>query len=80
MHAEAIVRSTIDLAGHLELSVIAEGIETEAVLERLGVLGCNGGQGFVISPPLPAEELTAWLLERSPNQRRDRFATTPAGS
>jgi diguanylate cyclase (GGDEF)-like protein len=59
--AEAIVRSTIDLAGNLELRVVAEGIETEAVLERLLELGCDIGQGFFISRPQPAEELTAQL-------------------
>ena len=78
--AEAIVRSTIELARHLELNVVAEGIEAETVLERLGVLGCDAGQGFVISPPLPTQELTGWLLERSPKRRRDPFVTAPAGS
>ena len=60
--AEAIVRSTIDLARHLELNVVAEGIETEAVLDRLAALGCDTGQGYVISRPLPAEQLTEQLL------------------
>jgi diguanylate cyclase (GGDEF)-like protein len=60
--AEAIVRSTIDLAHNLGLSVVAEGIETEAVMERLGVLGAETGQGFVISRPLPADELTEQLI------------------
>ena len=60
---EAIVRSTIDLAGNLDLRVVAEGIETEAVLERLAELGCDIGQGYFISRPQPAEELTAQLGE-----------------
>jgi EAL domain-containing protein (putative c-di-GMP-specific phosphodiesterase class I) len=59
--AEAIVRSTIDLARNLELSVVAEGIETKAVLEHLAALGCDVGQGYLISRPLPAEELTPQL-------------------
>jgi diguanylate cyclase (GGDEF)-like protein len=59
--AEAIVRSIIDLARHLELRVVAEGIETEAVLERVTDLGCDTGQGYLIARPLPAEELTARL-------------------
>jgi diguanylate cyclase (GGDEF)-like protein len=59
--AEAIVRSTIDLARNLELSVVAEGIETQAVMEHLAALGCQIGQGYAISQPLPAEELTAQL-------------------
>jgi EAL domain-containing protein (putative c-di-GMP-specific phosphodiesterase class I) len=61
--AEAIVRSTIDLARNLELTAVAEGIETEAVLERLAALGCHTGQGYLISRPLPATELTAQLGE-----------------
>lgn len=60
---EAIVRSTIDLAGNLDLRVVAEGIETEAVLERLAALGCDIGQGYFISRPQAAEELTAQLGE-----------------
>lgn len=60
--AEAIVRSTIDLARNLGLTVVAEGIETEDVMERLRVLGAETGQGFLISRPLPAEELTEQLI------------------
>jgi diguanylate cyclase (GGDEF)-like protein len=59
--AEAIVRSTIDLARNLGLTVVAEGIETEAVMEHLATLGAQTGQGYVISRPLPAEELTPQL-------------------
>jgi diguanylate cyclase (GGDEF)-like protein len=59
--AEAIVRSTIDLAGHLDMTVVAEGIETQAVMERLVALGCDSGQGYLISRPLPADQLGAWL-------------------
>ncbi len=59
---EAIVRSTIDLARNLGLTVVAEGIETEDVMERLRVLGAETGQGFLISRPLPAEELTEQLI------------------
>lgn len=61
--AEAIVRSTIDLARNLGLTTVAEGIETEAVMERLAVLGCDVGQGYFISRPQPADELTAQLGE-----------------
>ena len=63
--SEAIVRSTIDLARHLGLSVVAEGIESEADLERLATLNCQMGQGFGIARPLPADELTAWLFGAS---------------
>jgi diguanylate cyclase (GGDEF)-like protein len=61
---EAIVRTTIDLARHLELHVVAEGIETTDVCERLAAMGCDTGQGYLISRPAPAEQLTDWLRER----------------
>jgi EAL domain-containing protein (putative c-di-GMP-specific phosphodiesterase class I) len=57
--ADAIVRSTIDLARHLGLRIVAEGIETADVLEHLTMLGCNIGQGYFISKPLPGPELAA---------------------
>jgi diguanylate cyclase (GGDEF)-like protein len=61
--AEAIASSTVDLARHLGLHVVAEGIETTAVLERLIELGCDTGQGYLISRPLTGDALTAWLKE-----------------
>jgi diguanylate cyclase (GGDEF)-like protein len=60
---EAIVRTTIDLARHLGLHVVAEGIETPEVCERLAEMGCDTGQGYLISRPAPAEELTPWLVD-----------------
>jgi diguanylate cyclase (GGDEF)-like protein len=62
---EAIVRSTIDLARHLDLHVVAEGIETAEVWRRLASLGCDTGQGYLISKPITGEQLTAWLLQHA---------------
>ncbi|MGH2903896.1 MAG: putative bifunctional diguanylate cyclase/phosphodiesterase [Solirubrobacteraceae bacterium] len=59
---EAITRSTIDLARHLDLHVVAEGIETHADMERVSSLGCDTAQGYLISKPIEGNELTAWLL------------------
>src|SRR3954452_399317 len=56
-----IVRSTIDLARNLGLRVVAEGVETEAIWRQLGQLGCDIGQGYYLSRPVPADELTSWL-------------------
>jgi diguanylate cyclase (GGDEF)-like protein len=58
-----IVRSTIDLAHHMGLSVVAEGIETEAVGQRLRALGCDQAQGYLYSRPLPAHEFIGWLRQ-----------------
>ena len=60
----AIVQCTIDLGRNLGLDVVAEGVETREVLERLRALGCTSAQGYFFSPPVPPEQLRAWLLER----------------
>jgi diguanylate cyclase (GGDEF)-like protein len=56
-----IVRSTIDLAHSLGIVVVAEGVESEHVLERLRELGCDLAQGYCVAHPAPAAEVTAWL-------------------
>jgi EAL domain-containing protein (putative c-di-GMP-specific phosphodiesterase class I) len=61
----AIVRSTIDLARHLGLAVVAEGVETTEVLDVLATLQCDVAQGFLLSRPLPAAELDGWLAARA---------------
>jgi diguanylate cyclase (GGDEF)-like protein len=66
----AIVRCTIDLARSLGLRVVAEGVETTDVHERLAAMGCDQGQGFAISRALPAPQFTAWLTA----QERDLLA------
>jgi len=58
-----IVRSTIDLAHNLGLKVIAEGVESREVWDRLLALGCDEVQGYYMSRPLRAPELTQWLNE-----------------
>jgi diguanylate cyclase (GGDEF)-like protein len=59
--SEAIVRSTIELARNLGLTVVAEGIESESVMCHLATLGCEVGQGYFISRPLPGDELARQL-------------------
>jgi diguanylate cyclase (GGDEF)-like protein len=56
-----IVASTVDLAGKLGLTSIAEGVENQAVWAHLTRLGCHIAQGFFIARPAPAEEITEWL-------------------
>jgi EAL domain-containing protein (putative c-di-GMP-specific phosphodiesterase class I) len=51
----------IQIAHSLGLEVVAEGIETEAVMEHLASIGCAKGQGYLFSRPLPAEDLTLAL-------------------
>ncbi len=59
-----IVRSTIDLARHLQLSVVAEGVESAATLAELQDLGCDSAQGFFISPPLAPDQIPAWAARQ----------------
>jgi diguanylate cyclase (GGDEF)-like protein/PAS domain S-box-containing protein len=56
----AIVRSTIDLAHHLGLRVVAEGVEDRETWELLGLVGCDVAQGYHLSRPLPASRVLAW--------------------
>lgn len=62
----AIVRSTVALAHNLGADLVAEGVEDEATLHALRRYGCAITQGHVHSPPLPADELHAWLVNRTP--------------
>ncbi len=62
--ALVIIHSIIDLAHNLKLKVVAEGIESEEIKERLIDLGCDEGQGNHLCPPLTSGELMAWFLKR----------------
>ena len=63
--AAAIVRSTVQMAQALRLRVVAEGAEDAAAMRRLREFGCELVQGFFLSPPLPAAEITEWLRAQS---------------
>jgi len=56
-----IVESVINLGHNLGLQVVAEGIENETVLELVGKLGCDIGQGNTISKPLTEQNFMLWL-------------------
>ena len=57
-----VVNTIIALSNQLELAVIAEGIETTQQLEWLQQLGCQFGQGYLFSKPLPAAEIESIYL------------------
>jgi diguanylate cyclase (GGDEF)-like protein/PAS domain S-box-containing protein len=59
----AVIGAVISLAAHLDVLVVAEGIETEGQLLALRDLGCDIGQGFLFARPQPAEQLTAMLAQ-----------------
>ena len=58
-----IVRSTVELAHGLGLTVVAEGVETEGELEVLRGLGCDFAQGYLLSPPAPARDFESWMMD-----------------
>jgi diguanylate cyclase (GGDEF)-like protein len=84
-HGEALVRSVVDLARNLRVSVVAEGVETDEALARVSELGCDKAQGYAIARPLPAARIAAMLAgaQSSPAARARqapvrRRAKTPA--
>lgn len=64
-----IVRSTVELGHNLGMKVVAEGVETQAVWDKLSALGCDDAQGYYMSRPLTADGFTEWL-QQSPWGRK----------
>ena len=58
---DGIARTVVDLGKNLNLRVVAEGIETEAVYLHLRSIGCEIGQGYFIARPLAVEAFELWL-------------------
>ncbi|WP_082966832.1 bifunctional diguanylate cyclase/phosphodiesterase [Mycobacterium sp. 852002-51163_SCH5372311] len=63
----AIVRSTVALADSLGADLVAEGVEDEVTLAAVRRYGCTITQGFVHSPPLPADDLGDWIARQRPD-------------
>ena len=57
----AIARMVIALGSSMGLKVVAEGVETEAQRDFLAGLGCQHYQGYLFSPPLPLQEIEAFV-------------------
>lgn len=70
-----IVRAIIQLARNLGMQVIAEGVETAEQEAYIIAQGCNEGQGYLYSKPLPARELTLYLKQA---RRLTNAASNPA--
>jgi diguanylate cyclase (GGDEF)-like protein len=60
----AMVRAAVELGRSLGMQVVAEGVETLEVLRMMTDVGCDLVQGFLILPPVPADELIAWSRQR----------------
>jgi EAL domain-containing protein (putative c-di-GMP-specific phosphodiesterase class I) len=62
--SRAITRSLIVLAHDLGLTVTAEGVEDETILDALRAFGCDRAQGYLIAPAMGADRLSLWLASR----------------
>jgi diguanylate cyclase (GGDEF)-like protein len=63
----SIVRAIVAIADSLGMTAVAEGIETEKQKTALHELGCQMGQGNLISPPLASDDVMRWLQHRDPH-------------
>ena len=60
----AICQTAVDLAHRFGSAAVAEGIESQADLQALMVMGCDFGQGVLIAPPMPQERFLDLLMQR----------------
>jgi len=70
----AIVRSTIDLAHNMGLSVVAEGVENRESWDMLAEMGCDTIQGYYLSKPIPAKDFKEWYVNYSLSVLKDKSA------
>ena len=73
----AICQTAIDLAHRFGSAAVAEGIESQADLQALMVMGCDFGQGVLIAPPMPKDRFLDLLRQR---MNKPRGAAAPAQS
>lgn len=59
----AIARAVVALGHSQGLRVVAEGVESKKQLKFLGEIGCDACQGYLVAPPMSADEFEAWLQE-----------------
>lgn len=62
---EVIVRSTIELAHNLNLSVVAEGVEDLETMAMLTEMGCDVAQGYYLSKPMPKTDFPDWWAKNT---------------
>ena len=70
-----LVQTMVSMGRNLGISVLAEGVETEAQFDYLRSLDCDAAQGYFFSPPRPADEARRWLLPLQ--QAQDLSAQAP---
>jgi len=65
---QAFVRTIASLGHSLGMATVAEGVETEEQMARVACEGCTDVQGYLISRPMPPEQIDSFLLSRSESQ------------
>jgi len=78
--AVAIAKAIVSMAQNLNLHIVAEGIETEDHFSFLHKLGCDTGQGYLFSKPVPKDEFCALLSVDSENAFGNDQPTVAAAS
>jgi EAL domain-containing protein (putative c-di-GMP-specific phosphodiesterase class I) len=67
---DTLVRCMIELAHNLGLTVVAEGVESEAVFDQVAALNCDAAQGYFIAKPDTADKIAQWLTLSETNPER----------
>lgn len=63
-HMTNILQSAIDMGHRLNLTTVAEGVETQEELNLLKKLGCDQVQGFLFAKPMPVGDILPWLMHQ----------------
>ena len=74
-----LVTLMIGAARAFDLSIVAEGIEDEPILDKLRMLGCDDAQGYLMAKPMPAAAVPGWLAQWSERSNRLGLSHAPAG-
>jgi EAL domain-containing protein (putative c-di-GMP-specific phosphodiesterase class I) len=73
---KTVVRTSVHLAHQMSRRVVAEGVENDETWRQLRIMGCDSAQGFMISQPMPARAVPAWLAAW--NQRARELRAAPS--
>lgn len=72
--SRAVIRSVVELGHSLGLNTTAEGVEDQETLDYLDELKCDQAQGYLISRPLPPNEVLDWFIAREAQREERRLA------
>src|ERR1700679_2215383 len=78
--ASVIVGAIVNPGRRLHLELVAEGIEAEEMLQRLITMGCQTGQGYLFSRPMPASEVAGWIAKHPPHQNAPSLPAEVGGT